>query len=76
MKPEQSPTKTDEKGELIASQFIKAINEKGTSTARAQEVIESAEKESAEEVEQDRISRQEASIVKKYFDDLKNDAKK
>jgi len=76
VKPEQSPTKTNDKGELIASQFIKAVNEKGTSTAEAQKVIETAEKESAEEVEQDRISRQEASIVKKYFDDLKNDAKK
>ena len=35
-------------------------------------MIESAKKEATDEVEQNRVSKPAQSVVKRYFDDLKN----
>lgn len=67
---------TDDKGKLLASTFVKALGKKGESTLKPGEVIEAAEKESAEEVEQDRIPRQVQKAVREYFDDLKRGEEK
>lgn len=70
VKAEKSPTQTNSGGELIASQFIKAPNVAGQSRAELRKVIQSVVTDPAEPVDQDKIGRQEASIVKKYYDDL------
>jgi len=38
------------------------------------EVVQSADKDAADEVDQDRISRPEQAVVKRYFDDLRQEA--
>ncbi len=64
----------DEKGRLLNSRFIKTTAEKGTSRVGIHDVIQSAEKDAADEVDQDRISRPEQAVVKRYFDDLKQES--
>jgi hypothetical protein len=64
----------DEKGKLLNSRFVKTTAEKGTSHVELQSVIQSAEKDAADEVDQDRISRPEQAVVKRYFDDLKQES--
>ncbi len=63
----------DEKGRLLNSRWVKTTAEKGTSRVGLHEVIQSAEKDAADEVDQDRISRPEQAVVKRYFDDLKQE---
>jgi len=70
-KVEKAPSQTDPKGKILASTFVKATSKKGESTLAQKEVIESAEKEAADEVTNDRISRPAQNAVKKYFDNLK-----
>jgi hypothetical protein len=74
-KGERSPTHTHEKGKILASSFVKALSEKGESRLKQAEVIEASEKESTDEVEQDRIPRPAQKAVKDYFDDLKEGLK-
>jgi hypothetical protein len=69
-KAEKSPSQTNKGGELIASQFIKAPNVKGQSTAELQQVIKSAQNDAPDTVDQDRISKQEEAIIKKYYDSI------
>ena len=64
----------DEKGRLLNSRFVKTTAEKGTSRVGIHDVIQSAEKDAADEVDQDRISRPEQAVVKRYFDDLKQES--
>jgi len=64
----------DEKGKLLNSRFVKTTAEKGTSRVQLGEVVQSAEKDAADEVDQDRISRPEQAVVKRYFDDLKQES--
>ena len=70
MKADKSPTATSDGGELIASQFIKAPNVKGQSTAQLKDVIKSVENDPSDPVDQDRVSKQEEQIVKKYYDGI------
>lgn len=67
----KAPSQTDPNGKILASTFVKAVSKKGESTLAQKEVIDSAEKEAADEVIQDRISRPAQNAVKKYFDNLK-----
>jgi hypothetical protein len=69
-KAEKSPSQTNKSGELIASQFIKAPNVKGQSTAELQKVIKAAQNDAPDTVDQDRISKQEEAIIKKYYDSI------
>jgi hypothetical protein len=74
-KGERSPTHTNKDGKILASSFVKALSEKGESRLKQAEVIEAQEKESTDEVEQDRIPRPAQKAVKSYFDDLKEGLK-
>jgi hypothetical protein len=60
----------DENGKLLNSRFVKTTSDKGTSHVALKDVIESAKKDQVDEVDQDRISRPEQAVVKRYFDDL------
>jgi hypothetical protein len=64
----------DDKGKLLNSRWVKTTAEKGTSRVELHDVVQSAEKDAADEVDQDRISRPEQAVVKRYFDDLKQEA--
>ena len=69
---ELAPSEADEKGKFTSVRFVKAMSEKGSSKIEMSNVVDQAEKDSADEVDQDRITRSEQAVVKRYFDDLKN----
>jgi hypothetical protein len=73
-KPTIATSVADENGLPISTRWVKAPAEKGTSTVALHDVIQSAEKDAADEVDQDRISRPEQAVVKRYFDDLRQEA--
>lgn len=70
-KQEQAPSQTIDSGKIIASSFVKALSDKGKSNVGLSDVVQAAEKEATDEVEQDRISKPAQKVVKQYFDDLK-----
>lgn len=65
-KQELSHSDTIEKGKILASNFVKASALKGESKAKLQQVVESAETEATDEVDQSRVSRQAREAVKEY----------
>jgi hypothetical protein len=74
VKPEMSPSLDDDKGKVLASTLVKASSIKGESKEALKEVSEAAIKEAAEEVDQDRVSRQAQRVVREYFGSMQKDA--
>ena len=74
VKPELSPSIDDEKGKILASTLVKGAALKGQSKEQLKEVTESALKNQAEEIDQDRVSRQAQRVVRDYFSSIQNDA--
>ena len=72
VKKELSQSQTIEEGKILASSFVKAPADRGTSHVKLSDAIAAESKEAAEEVEQDRIPRGSQKAVKAYFDTLKN----
>jgi hypothetical protein len=70
-KAETTTGETDESGRILASTLVKAMSDPGKSKVEISDVVESAEKESTDEVEQERIPRPAVKAVRDYFDDLK-----
>ena len=76
VKPEISPSQDDEKGKILASNYIKDNKpNKGTSTETLKEVAQSAEKEQTDEIDQERVSRQAQKAVKQYFGSMEEENK-
>lgn len=73
-KDEISKSQDNEKGRILASSFVKADQLIGESTAGLREVIQSNVKDSADEIDRQRIGRQAASAVRDYFKTLGVDA--
>jgi hypothetical protein len=71
VKKELAPSQTNEEGKILASSFVKAPAERGTSKVEFSKAIEAESKEAADEVEQDRIPRSAKNAVKGYFETLK-----
>ncbi|HWE92802.1 MAG TPA: hypothetical protein VG269_02405 [Tepidisphaeraceae bacterium] len=67
---ELSASQTIDEGKILASSFVKAPSERGTSKVEFSKAIESESKEAADEVEQDRIPRGAKNAVKGYFETL------
>jgi hypothetical protein len=72
-KQELSNSQTDDKGKILASSFVKASAEKGSSKMSLSQVAESEMKDATDEVQQDRIPRGTWKAVKGYFDTLKTE---
>ncbi|HEX4797030.1 MAG TPA: hypothetical protein VH370_24780 [Humisphaera sp.] len=70
-KTELSQSQTNDKGRILASSFVKAPAERGTSNMSLSQVAESEIKDATDEVQQDRIPRSSWNAVKGYFDTLK-----
>jgi len=75
VKQEVSPSQEDEKGRILASTFVKAGSIKGESKAQLQQALESSEKEATDEVDQERVSRQNQKVVREYFESMQQDAR-
>lgn len=74
VKEEISESESDEKGRILASTLIKSPAVKGESKQLLREVAESARRELADEVDEERISRQSSGVVRRYFSTLGQDA--
>jgi hypothetical protein len=72
-KQELSQSQTDESGKILASSFVKAPADKGSSKMSLSQVAESEMKEATDEVQQERIPRGAWKAVKGYFDTLKTE---
>ena len=76
VKPEMSPSPDNEKGRILASNYIKDDHPiAGKSGQSLKDVAKSAEQEAADEVDQDHISNQAKSTVEKYFQTMEDDTK-
>lgn len=74
-KQEVSPVQDIDEGKILASMFVKDDSLKGESKVELGEIIETAQKESTDEVDQDRISRQAQGVVQEYFRTVEQDLK-
>ncbi|HVT88990.1 MAG TPA: hypothetical protein VHD56_09070 [Tepidisphaeraceae bacterium] len=71
VKQEIDPSQDDEKGRILASNYIKDNKpNKGQSTETLKEVADRAQKEQVDEIDQERISRQAQKAVKEYFNSM------
>jgi len=77
-KPEYSPSQDQEKGKVLASTFVKADALKGESKAQLQQVLNdpTRQPDQTDEIDQQRISRQDQEVVKDYFRAIQEDAAK
>ncbi len=74
VKAEISPSQDDEKGRILASNYIKDNKPfKGQSTETLKQVAEAAQKEQTDEIDQERISRQAQKVVKEYFGSMEKE---
>jgi hypothetical protein len=76
VKQEVSTSEDIDDGRVLASTFIKAKNEKGTSAAQLQEMVTPTEQEATDEVDQERVSRQAQKVVRDYFKSVHDEAAK
>lgn len=73
-KKENSPGERDAKGQILAGWFVKADAIKGDSHEKLKEVLASAEKDQADEIDQDRIPLSSQKVVRDYFNSMKDNA--
>ena len=74
VKQEVSQSQDDEKGRILASNYIKDNKPfKGKSTQTLQDVAKAAEQEQTDEIDQERIGRQSQQVVKKYFGSMEDE---
>ncbi len=75
VKHENAPSVDNGKGRILASSLIKDNAPKGEAKAELQNVMQAAEKDAADEVEEDRVSRQARNVVQEYFQTTTDDGK-
>jgi len=63
-----------EKGKVLASTFVKAGSIKGDAKMQLHEVLPSVEKDATDEIDEQRIPRQDQDVVRGYFGNLQKDA--
>jgi hypothetical protein len=64
----------DEKGKVLASNFVKAGSLKGDAKMQLHDVLPPADKAAADEVGEQRIPRQDQDVVRGYFGNIEKDA--
>lgn len=75
VKKEVSPGETDDKGKTIASWLVKADSVKGESKEQFKQIVMSAKRDQADNVDQDRIPMRAQKAVRDYFNALEEEAK-
>ena len=75
MKQEVAPSQDNNKGKILASTFVKDNKPMaGSSKEGLKEAVRAAQEEAADEVDQDRISKQAQKAVRDYFNAMERDA--
>jgi chemotaxis protein histidine kinase CheA len=75
-KPEMDSSEDNQKGRILASNYIKDNHPiAGKNGEGLKQIASSAEQESSDEVDSDRISNQAKSTVEKYFKTMEDDTK-
>ena len=72
-KEELDSSERNEKGKILASTFVKAGSIKGDAKMEMHKVLPSVEKEATDEVDEQRIPRQDAGVVRDYFGNIRKD---
>jgi hypothetical protein len=75
-KDETDIQQKDEKGKVLASNFVKAGSLKGDAKMQLHDVLPPTDKDAAEEVGEQRIPRQDQEVVRGYFGNLEKDSQK
>lgn len=75
-KDETDTQQKDEKGKILASNFVKAGSLKGDAKMQLHDVLPPTAKDAAEEVGEQRIPRQDQDVVRGYFGNLERDTQK
>lgn len=75
-KDETDTQQKDEKGKILASNFVKAGSLKGDAKMQLHDVLPPADKDAAQEVGEQRIPRQDQDVVRGYFGNLERDTQK
>lgn len=76
VKDETDVAGKNDKGKVLASSFVKAGSIKGDAKMDLHKVLPSVDKEATDEVDEQRIPRQDQEAVRGYFGNLKRDAEK
>jgi hypothetical protein len=74
LKEEIDPSERIGTGKLLATSYVKAGVLKGENKLELKQVAAAAEKDEADEIDQDRISRQAQGVVREYFNTMQKDA--
>jgi hypothetical protein len=74
LKQEVDPSERIDSGKLLAATFVKASALKGENKLELKQIAVAAEKDETDEIDQDRISRQAAGVVREYFNTMQKDA--
>jgi len=75
-KDETDIQQKDDKGKVLASNFVKAGSLKGDAKMQLHDVLPPTDKDAAEEVGEQRIPRQDQDVVRGYFGNLEKDSQK
>ena len=74
LKQEVDTSERIDSGKLLATTFVKASALKGENKLELKQIAAAAEKDEADEIDQDRISRQAQGVVRQYFNTMQQDA--
>jgi hypothetical protein len=74
LKQEVDTSERIESGKLLATTFVKASALKGENKLELKDIAANAEKDEADEIDQDRISRPAQGVVREYFNTMERDA--
>ena len=69
---EKIPRLRLQKGRVLGSWFVKADTVKGESKEQLKEIVISAQRDQADDVDQDRVPLQTQKAVRDYFDAMKD----
>lgn len=74
-KKEVDKGEMDDKGKVLSSSFVKADSIKGESKEQLKQIIQSAQRDAADDIDRDRVPMQARDAVQKYFDSVQQDLK-
>lgn len=75
VKKEVDKGEADNKGKVLSSSFVKADSIRGESKEQLKEILKSAQKDVADDVEPEQVPMQAREVVKRYYESMQQDMK-